>query len=459
MEIKTKEIIQNIEGKWSNKWIDKFTHFSIDSRNTKNGSFFIALKGKRTDGHSFILDAVKRGAKGVVVQKKCQNIPSDIFVYYVNSTKDFLVSLGKFARKRVQGKIIGITGSAGKTTTKEMMNLVLKNKFCIASTKGNANTELSIPLFLLNDVKGNEDFLVAEMGVQKKGDMDLLNAILQPNIAILLNIGDSHLEFLKNREGVAKEKFKLIEFVKEKEGVTILNGDSDLIWKFANKRNISAIYFGTEEENDVRGNIINSTENTMNIKISYKNKSFFRQFSFSGMNFLYDILATLSAGISLGIPIDESLSILKGFKPIEGRGRVIVLSRGIKIIDETYNSNPLSLKMSLMHLRGYKGNLIVITGDMLELGENAKMFHREAGADIAKANPNLLISIGQYADDTLIAAKEKGMKRGYAFSDMEKAKSFIEKLEIPSNSVIFVKGSRGIKMEKIVEILKERFGR
>ncbi len=459
MEIKTEEIIQNTEGKWSNKWVNGFTHFSIDSRNIKNGSFFVALKGKHTDGHNFISDAVKNGAKGVAIQKECRNIPQDIFVYYVNSTKNFLTSLGELARKKVQGKVIGITGSAGKTTTKEMIRLVLKNKFCVASTQGNANTDLSIPLFLLNDTEGDEDFLVAEMGVQKKGDMGLLNAILQPDIAILLNVGESHLKFLESREGVAKEKFKLVELVREKRGNIILNGDNDLIRTFAGEQNINALCFGMKENNDIRGSIMKSTESAMEIRISYKNSYFSERFPFSGINFLYDILATVSLGLSLSIPIDESLFALKNFKPIKGRGAVMILNSGIKIIDETYNSNPLSLKISLAHLKNYKGGLIIIVGDMLELGEKAKVLHREAGANIAELNPNLLISIGQYADEVLDSAKENGVKRGFAFSDMEKAKAFVKRLEIPQNSVIFVKGSRGMKMEEIMGILKERFGK
>lgn len=456
MIIKTDEIINNIAGSWKGKWVNDFTHFSIDSRNIKSGSFFVALKGQKVDGHDFIPDAIHQGAKGIATEKPYNdNLFKDIFVYKVESTKNFLLSAGELARKKLGNKIIGITGSAGKTTTKEMISLVLAKKFNIAATKGNANTEISIPLFLLNDTNGNEDYLVAEMGIQKRGDMDTLNKILQPNIALLLNIGDSHLEFLENREGVAQEKFKLIQFAKENNGKIILNGDDPLIQKLSNK--INALYFSTKENGEVRGNIIESTEQHMKIKFCYKNRYYIDEFPFSGIHFLYDMLASLSLGIITGIPIDESIAVLKTFSPARGRGTSIPLVRGITIIDETYNSNPISLVANLSRFTKHKAPLIIIVGDMLELGKNAKLLHKKTGESISEVKPKLLISIGKYAEDVLSGAKLSGAEQGIAFTHMEEAKTFIKELKICQNSVIFIKGSRGMKMEEIIEILKERF--
>jgi len=456
MIIKTDEIINNIAGNWEGKWVNDFAHFSIDSRHIKSGSFFIALKGQKVDGHDFISDAIRQGAKGIAIQKPYnKNFFEDTFVYRVESTKSFLLSVGELARKKLQNKIIGITGSAGKTTTKEMIGLILAKKFSIAATKGNANTEISIPLFLLNDVNGNEDYLVIEMGIQKRGDMDALNKILQPNIAILLNIGDSHLEFLENREGVAQEKFKLIQFVEENNGKIILNGDDPLIQKLSNE--INALYFSTKENGEVRGNIIESTEQYMKIKFCYKGKYYVDEFPFSGIHFLYDMLASLSLGIIAGIPIDQSIAALKTFSPPAGRGTSMLLSRGITIIDETYNSNPTSLVANLSRFTKHKAPLIIIVGDMLELGKNAKLLHRKTGESIAKVKPKLLISIGKHAKDVLSGTKLNGIEQGIAFTCMEEARTFIKELKICQNSVIFIKGSRDIKMEEIVEILKERF--
>jgi len=457
VKIKTNDIIQNTEGRWSGKWIDSFTHFSIDSRNIKSGSFFITLKGKHVDSHDFISGAVDRGAKGIAIQRECKNIPRDIFTYRVNSTKNFLISIGELARKKIQGEIIGITGSAGKTTTKEMINLILRDKFSIVSTRGNANTELSIPLFLLNETVGSEDLLIAEMGVQKKEDMNTLIKILKPDIALLLNIGNSHLEFLKDKKGVAKEKFKLVKFVKEKNGKIILNGDDPLIRKLSKNEGVNALYFGTNRNEDVRGSVIKSTERAMSVKFSYKGKFHNEEFPFSGMHFLYDILASVSLGLTLEIPINESLSSLKNFSPVKGRGKIISLPGKVTIIDETYNSNPTSLVASLTRVKNHKGPLIVIAGDMLELGKKAKLLHRKAGANIAKVKPELLISIGKYAKEILSGAKSNDIKNGVAFTNREEAKEFIRELKICKNSVIFIKGSRGVKMEEIIEIIKERF--
>ena len=458
MIIKTDEIINNIAGSWKGKRVNDFTHFSVDSRNIKSGSFFIALEGQKVDGHDFISDAIQRGAKGIAIQKPYNNnFFKDTFVYKVESTKNFLLFAGELARKKFQNKIIGITGSAGKTTTKEMISLILAKKFNIAATKGNANTEISIPLFLLNDTNGDEDYLVVEMGIQKRGDMDTLNKVLQPNIALLLNIGDSHLEFLKNREGVAQEKFKLIQFVKENNGKIILNGDDPLIQRLSNKTD--ALYFSTKRNGEVRGNIIESTEQYMKIKFFYKNKCYVDEFPFSGIHFLYDMLASLSLGIIAGIPINKSIAVLKTFTPAKGRGTSMLLSRGITIIDETYNSNPVSLVANLSRFTKHKAPLIIVVGDMLELGKNAKLLHKKTGESIARVKPKLLISIGKYAEDILSGAKLNGIEQGIAFTCMEKARTFIKELKICQNSVIFIKGSRDMKMEEIVEILKKRFGK
>ncbi len=458
MIIKTDEIINNIAGNWEGKWVNDFTHFSIDSRHIKSGSFFVALKGQKVDGHDFISDAIRQGAKGVAIQKPYnKNFFGDTFVYRVESTKSFLLSAGELAREKLQNKIIGITGSAGKTTTKEMIGLILAKKFSIAATKGNANTEISIPLFLLNDVNGNENYLVVEMGIQKRGDMDALNKILQPNIAILLNIGDSHLEFLENREGVTQEKFKLIQFVEENGGKIILNGDDPLIQKLSSKVNV--LYFSTKENGEVRGNIIESTEQYMKIKFCYKDKCYVDEFPFSGIHFLYDMLASLSLGVIAGIPIDQSIAALKTFSPPAGRGTSISLSKGITIIDETYNSNPTSLVANLSRFTKHEAPLIIIVGDMLELGKNAKSLHRKTGESISEVKPKLLISIGRYAEDVLSGARLSGIEQGVSFTHMKEAKSFIKELKICPNSVIFIKGSRAMKMEEIIEILKERFGK
>jgi UDP-N-acetylmuramoyl-tripeptide--D-alanyl-D-alanine ligase len=439
-------------GKLIGKLPEKFKSFKIDSREINKGDIFVALKGANFDGHDFINNAIKNGAIGFVVEKNIE-IPEDLFKYIVTSTSDFLLSIGLYARRLNDANFIGITGSAGKTTTKEMVYLVLSEKYEVVKTPGNLNTELSLPIFLVDILGEKRDFVIAEMGIQRVGDMEKLVKIINPHLSVILNVGDSHIEFLGDRECVANEKFKIINNNTE---LAILNYDDVLIRTLSNNYCIGKFFFGTDDRADLSGRITFMNEVSMEISLNYKGKLYSSKYNFSGTSFFYDILAAISVGINFNVNIIEALNLIKRFIPLKGRGEVIELPWGIKIIDETYNSNPFSLKQAIARVKNHEEYLIVIVGDMLELGEASPQLHRQSGGIIASVKPNKVIAFGKYSKFVLEGLNENGLRDVFGFEDRKMAIDFLNSIAIPEKSIIFIKGSRGINMEDFIEIVKKR---
>jgi len=229
------------------------------------------LRGSRVDGHAFAEDAIEKGAVGIVAEEDV--VVDGGFVYRVRSSYDFIKYLGEQSREKFNGNIFGITGSAGKTTTKEGLYLALSTKFAVVKTEGNVNTDISLPLFFANNVNGNEDFAIVEMGVQKPNDMDVLLDIVKPNYAIITNVGESHTEYLGSKEGVLKEKFKLAQFVVENGGVCFINGDDDHLRKAAHSYK-DIISVGFNEGNDFQLDTTKDNEGISYVKISFQNRTF-----------------------------------------------------------------------------------------------------------------------------------------------------------------------------------------
>jgi UDP-N-acetylmuramoyl-tripeptide--D-alanyl-D-alanine ligase len=434
----------------------QFGQFVVDSRKVSKGDVFVAIKGNTVDGHDFVLNAIKKGAYGVIVENKVSTPMG--FQYVVKNTNDFLVALGGYVRNKFKGSFIGITGSAGKTTTKEMIAHVLSSKFSVSKAFANMNTDISLPLFLANSADENSEFVVIELGVQRFGDMDRLLKIAEPDKGIILNIGDSHLEYLMDRHGVLTEKFKLVSYLQVHNGLVFLNSDDEMIESFSKKFTLKKVYFGLKNQADVKGNIVDMGFGSMKLTIDAFGEHAEEVFPFSGYNLAIDALASIAVGIDAGISLSEAASSLATFELIKGRGNNIRLSNSIMLIDETYNSNPLSLVKSLESFRN-RGDrhLILILGDMLELGENACSLHESVGKFVSSLKPDVLFTFGPLSVKTANFARDNGVKHVFSFVAKGKALDFLKKLEIFENSIIFVKGSRGMKMEEFVEIIVERF--
>lgn len=458
MRITLEELLSVVKGKWNGVKIASFSNFALDSRKISKGGLFFALKGEKTDGHLFVKNAYENGAAGAVVEEDISFFADDFLTIKTNSVKGALIKLGRYARNKLNGRIIGVSGSAGKTTTKEMLSEVLETHFAIYKTEGNANTELSLPLFFLNAERLKTDFCIVEMGVQKLGDMDILNRIVNPDIALLLNATVSHTEFLKSVENVAKEKFKLAVFVNSKGGSVFLNGDDKNFVELALNLKKKPLFFGLSSKNDVSARIKKILVSGMELEIKNGTNVYTANFPFSGVNFAYDVLAAVSVANSLGIDTKEALNVLSRFRPLNGRGGETKLSKNRLLIDETYNSNPLSLEYSLSRFKEHQYPLFIILGDMLELGEYSEEAHGKIGKIIAYFKPDFVLAVGRYSKFTIEETYKRGVKNAFYFPKKEDLCDFLKnEIAIPPFSVIFVKGSRGMEMEQCVKILKERF--
>lgn len=424
-----------------------YNRFIIDSREIKQNDIFVALKGNTTDGHNYVREAISSGAILAIVEKDL-NLKGPILK--VDSTANFLKYLGNFARNKINAAIFGITGSAGKTTTKEGLSLALSKRFIVAKTEGNINTEISLPLFFANEISGTEDFIVVEMGIQKPNDMDVLIDIVKPNYGIITNIGDSHLEYLGDRKGVLKEKFKLADFVCERNGICFLNGDDELL-RIASSNLQGIIKVGFDESNDFILSILEETPESMRLRIKVQERVF--EFTVPYNGFTYNVGLIFASSYYVGVDPDLIVSSLKEFKPYKGRGEKLVFG-SVTIIDDTYNSNPVSLNLALRRLRGVDDPIVLILGDMLELGARSEYLHREAGKQVAEVNPYMLITYGTFS--RLIHEEAKAVHK-YHFDDKEELSKFLETFNFPEKTVFLVKGSRGMKMEQFVNVLKERY--
>lgn len=456
VKVEYTELLKIIRGKWNGIQGGVFTNFAIDSRKVLHSGLFFALKGNKTDGHLYINDAVRNGATGIITEKEIKGI--HVFVLQTESSHKALFSLGKYARGLMNGKVIGITGSSGKTTVKEMVALAIKTKFSVSATKGNANTEYSIPLFFLNDANPESKFFVVEMGIQKRGDMNVLTDIALPNVGVLLNAGKSHLEFLNSVKGVADEKFGLAQFVENSGGISVVNGDDKEFSHLLSGLNRKPVLFGFGANNDVRAHIKLIDVERMTLEILSFGRKAVQTFPYSGVHYAYDILATVAVSEVIGLELKTVLSALTEFSPISGRGNTILLSDGRVIFDETYNANPLSLEYSLSRFKNRKGNLCVIVGDMLELGKSSEKAHKESGKIIASFLPQCVITYGKYARFISDVCRDAGIKNVVHFTEKDSLLEYVSEIEIPEGTLIFVKGSRGMKMEEVLNILIKRYG-
>ena len=430
------------------------THFSIDSRDIKKNTLFIAIKGERLDGHNFIDQAVNNGASALIIDKKYLNRIKDydITVITVQDTTKALGKIAKVWRRKLKEKIIGITGSNGKTTTKEIVSTLLAEKFKVNKTFANNNNHIGVPLTILS-TNEKHNVLVAELGTNHFGEIPYTAPIAFPDYAVITNIGDSHLEFLKNRKGVLKEKSALfIETIKNK-GKIFINNDDPLLKEYG-KKNKNKITYGIFNKADFQCKIL-SYDNYARpkIEIKFKKQSFKINLPISGEKNVSNFLAAFSIATELGIGKDKIHKATKKLRSFDKRLEIKNFKK-FTLINDTYNANPDSMRSSLNILSktGSKKRKIAILGDMFELGEESITKHKE----LAKVTSNLMIdevySIGskmKYFDKSL----NNRIENHFHFDDRKELRKHLEKMDL-SNSVILVKGSRGMKMEEFVSVIQ-----
>lgn len=432
-----------------------FQRFNIDSRLTEPGELFFAINAER-NGHDFVPSAVKRGASGAVISQRITLADEDVALILVKNT---LKALQELARKVLQEhpvKIIGITGSIGKTTTKEYTSCLLSHTLKVLKSEGNFNNHLGVPLSLLK-LEDGHDVAILEMAMSSPGEIRTLTRIAPPDIAVITNINPVHLQFFKNIEEIALAKKEILDGAR-KDGTAVLNGDDSLVSKIAKDWKGKTLLFGLSEKCDVRAqNIQKSGWEGMAFELIYGKIKAEVRIPFFTKSALFNVLAAAAAGLALSVPLDSLLRGVKDLKPLPMRGVHYSLRDSIHLIDDSYNSNPTALKAALKGLAELPAKRkIAVLGDMLELGEREVEFHFEAGKQASEWKWDLLIAVGPLGRHMVEGALSGGMTkdRVFHFEDSEAAGEKIWSF-VREGDLVLVKGSRGIEMDKVVERLRE----
>lgn len=433
-----------------------FNRYNIDSRTTAAGELFFAIQAER-DGHDFIAHAHQKGAAGAVIARKPDYAAPDLALIKVPDTLAALQNLAREVRKDAGVKIIGITGSAGKTTTKEFTAALLSGRYNILKSEGNYNNHIGLPLSLLRLQPDNEA-AVLEYGMSGRGEIAVLTGIAPPDIAVITNIHAVHLEFFQNIDEIALAKKELLEGMNP-QGIAVLNAENEMVLRIAQELRVEKIFFGNHERSLISARNLRSTSWTgMTIDLKYGTKTAPLTLPFFNRGLLANFLASAAVAYVLDIPLDEVINKAQKLQTYNHRSTLFEIEHGVRLIDDSYNSNPAALELALESLAALQGGRkIAILGDMLELGKQAPDFHFQAGEKVFRAGIDLLITIGPLAERIAAGARADGMKSGQisSFRNTAEAEEEIADL-IKTNDIVLVKGSRGVGLDKIVNRLIKR---
>lgn len=422
---------------------------STDSRSIGKGQFFIALKGPNFDGADFLNEVFDKGAAGAIVTRRAglRPVPGKILIQVADTTKA-LQHMARHHRMKFKVPIIAVTGSSGKTTVKEMIWSVLSARYNVLKNEGTKNNHIGVPQTLLK-LDGSHDMAVLELGTNHRGEIRLLSKISHPTVAVITVIGPSHLEYLKDLEGVFRAKAEIVEHMEE-DGMLIVNGDDEFLARMRNTR-FPVVRFGFNAANDFRATSLSIERDRISFLLDGKSRYELRLI---GSHNVYNALAAIAVGSSFGISEKVMKKALLRHRPSHLRLNLTNI-KGVDVINDSYNSNPLSMRFALEALKIYPAReRWVVSGDMLELGKKAKHFHETLGSLVAQSGASGLLTYGKHSRYTSLWAKRAGMPRDNVWhcSSHDQIAGILKKIA-KKGDVILIKGSRGMKMEKVVEKL------
>ena len=433
----------------SDKLLNREIEFiTTDSRKASDGCLFAAIPGERVDGHSFISGAFRAGALCAICERVPENVEGACIV--VPSTQDALGAIAAYYRTQFDIPFVGITGSVGKTTAKELIAAVLSRRFNVLKTEGNFNNELGVPLTLFR-LRDEHEAAVVEMGISHFGEMRRLSNMVKPDMAVFTVIGYSHLEFLKNREGVLRAKSEITEHM-QGQGTVFVNGDDDLLRSMSCAQN--KVTFGLSNECGIRAeNVEYSGLDGMTFDIVCPPRRIHAHINAFGVHVVTAALAAAAVGIHLGLTDDEIRLGIDDYRTISGRA--LAENTGFcTVIDDAYNSNPTSASAAIASLAALGGRRVCILGDMRELGEASESLHAEVGRLAAESGIDLIICCGEQAAAIRSGANEVGPGSAVMYyPEMGMLIKDIQKLIRRGDSVL-VKASHSMRFEEIVKALK-----
>jgi UDP-N-acetylmuramoyl-tripeptide--D-alanyl-D-alanine ligase len=426
--------------------------YSIDSRTIRRGELFFAVKGDRFDGHDFVNAALEKGAAAAVIRRdQLHRFASKQRLLAVHDTLAALQALATAVRKLWGKALVGVTGSMGKTTTKEAIAHVLASRFRVLKSEGNFNNHFGLPLVLLQ-VEPEHDIAVIEMGMSHAGEIRTLAKIAQPETGVVTNVAPVHLEFFDSLAGIARAKYELVESLPPN-GTAVLNADDEYVSQFGRDFSGKVILYGTRETGDVRAeNLESRGAEGSEFDVVTNNARVRAALALMGQHNILNALAAVSVGLAHGLNLNETVAALATLAPADKRGQVLQLGT-ITVVNDCYNSNPKALRAMVEALAAMKAKRhIVIAGEMLELGPAAEQMHHAAGREIAGQSIDFLLGVRGLARAMVDGAKQAGARAEFVDTP-EQAGEWLAR-ETREGDVVLLKASRGVKLEKALETWK-----
>ncbi|MBM6693162.1 UDP-N-acetylmuramoyl-tripeptide--D-alanyl-D-alanine ligase [Pseudoflavonifractor capillosus] len=430
------------------------TEVCTDSRSVPQGCLFLPLEGERFDGHSFINSALEQGAVGCITARERESYLPGKFYIKVRSTQRALRDLARYYKEMFHIPFVAVTGSVGKTTTKDMVAAVLGAKYKVLKTEGNFNNDIGLPLTLLR-LDHTHQICVLEMGMDHAGEIDYLSELVEPDVALITNVGDSHIENLGSRQAIFAAKCEIFNHLKA-DGTAILNGDDPMLSTLKGKLPQTTYMVGSGEGLDYTAFDIDSDgASHISCQVKTPHSKFQADIPALGTHMIYPTLMATAVGELFGMEADEITRGIRAFLPTKMRMNVVNCPGDVVILNDAYNANPQSMRAAAAVLGDAKDRRrVAVVGDMKELGANSAMFHQAVGGYFAQAGVERLIAIGDLAKHMAQGAVQAGMSQEQVsyFHDLEEAKEALSR-EIRAGVTILVKASRSMAFEKIVDYL------
>ena len=439
----------------------EFAGISIDSRKISTDDLFVAIVGDVHDGHTFVPDVIAQGTRGLVINREktgqfalAQWQAAGVTCIAVDDTTHALGDLAAFNRRRTPARVVAITGSNGKTTTRQMTACVLARQFNTLVPVGNFNNQIGLPLTLLR-LTSDHQWAVLELGTNRPGEISRLAAICAPDIGVITNIGPAHLQGLGSVQGVRREKGDLLKSLGHN-GKAALNADDPRVMQLARETDHEVLLFGLSSRAAVRAGNVTETDGGITFTLSVAGESQSVRLNSPGRFMVANALAAAAVGQLLGLSPAIIKAGLEDFRPVLNRMNLVQLTNGVTIINDTYNANPDSMKAAIATLKTMAAGkrAFFVAGDMLELGEQAESLHSQIGAEAARAGIRRLWACGEFAAAVISGARAEGMLSADATAGTHEQIIAALRSELQSGDWVLVKGSRGMTMEKVVEGLK-----